>query len=276
MRTARLAIAAVVLAVVVGAFLLDGGEPKADRPGFEVLELRLGSEAVDRELPVRVVVPARAPEDAPMLVLLHGRGGDETSFLVDELFAGLRALGARAPVVVLPDGGGGSYWHDRRDGDWGSVVVDEVIPAAARRTGADPRRVAVGGVSMGGFGAFNLARRHRGRFCAVGGHAPALWRNAGEAAPGAFDDAEDFERNDLLGTALLRLKRFEGVPLWLDAGADDPFRPGFDAFASALEVAGLPVETLVLPGRHEAAYWNGNLGRYLRFYAGALADCGER
>lgn len=273
MRAARLVLAVVVLAVVAGAFLLDGDEPKADRRGAQVLELTLDSRAVGRELPVSVVVPTSAPERAPMLVLLHGRGGDERSFLIDELFDGLRALGSRAPIVVLPDGGGGSYWHDRRDGDWGSVVVDEVIPAAAARTGADRRRVAIGGVSMGGFGAFDLARRHRGRFCAVGGHAPALWRNAGETAPGAFDDAQDFERHDLVGAALIRPEQFAGMPLWLDAGEDDPLRPGFDAFASALDAAGLAVETHVFPGRHEAAYWNGNLGRYLRFYAGALAGC---
>jgi aminodeoxyfutalosine deaminase len=36
------------------------------------------------------------------------------------------------------------------------------------------------------------------RFCAVGVQSPALWLSAGETAPGPFDDAEDYERNDVL------------------------------------------------------------------------------
>ena len=269
----RVVAVAVVLVVAAGAWLVARDTSRAEPRDAQVHELAIDSAAVGRELPVRVVVPAQAPERAPMLVLLHARGGDERSLLVEELFDALRALGPRAPVVVLPDGGADKYWHDREDGDWGSVVVDEVIPAAARRTGADPRRVAIGGVSMGGFGALDIARLHRGRFCAVGGHAPALWRNAGETAPGAFDDGDDFARHDLVATALLRPEAFEGVPVWLDAGEGDPFRPGFEAFGSALEAAGLQVETHVFPGGHEEAYWNANLGRYLRFYAGALARC---
>ncbi|MBK5221204.1 MAG: alpha/beta hydrolase, partial [Thermoleophilia bacterium] len=74
----------------------------------------------------------------------------------------------------------------------------EVIPAVSRRFGTDPRRVAIGGISMGGFGAYDLALKHPGRFCAVSGHSPALWFDGSETAPGAFDDAADFERNDVV------------------------------------------------------------------------------
>jgi S-formylglutathione hydrolase FrmB len=49
-----------------------------------------------------------------------------------------------------------------------------VIPQVTRRFGTDRRRVAIGGISMGGFGAYDLARLNPGRFCAVGGHSPAL------------------------------------------------------------------------------------------------------
>lgn len=39
-------------------------------------------------------------------------------------------------------------------------------------------------------GDHDLAMLHPGRFCAVGGHSPALWFDGGETAPGAFDSAE--------------------------------------------------------------------------------------
>jgi len=42
---------------------------------------------------------------------------------------------------------------------------------------------------MGGLGAYDLARLDQGRFCAVGGHSPAIWFTYRDAEAGAFDDA---------------------------------------------------------------------------------------
>src|ERR687888_2185029 len=69
----------------------------------------------------------------------------------------LQQLGDRAPVVFLPEGDVG-WWHNRAEGPWGSYVLREAIPAVLARTGADPHRVAIGGISMGGFGALNFGR----------------------------------------------------------------------------------------------------------------------
>ena len=195
-------------------------------------------------------------------MFLHGRGGDEESNLTDEFYASLAELGGRAPAVVFPDGGEDSYWHDRRDGDWGRYVVGEVIPRALRESGADPDRVAIGGISMGGFGAYDIARLHPRRFCAVGGHSPAIWTEAGSTAPGAFDDAEDFARHDVVAAA--RAGSFRPEHLWLDRGDEDPFIPGDAALAQALAV-----EARSYPGGHDRDYWDAHWDDYLRFYARA-------
>src|SRR5262249_38572658 len=132
----------------------------------------------------------------------------------DAMFAALARLGPRAPDVVFPYGGDDSYWHDRSDGAWGRYVVNEVIGQAVRRLGADPHRVAIGGISMGGFGALNLARLDPARFCAVGGHSAALWVSGGDSAPGAFDDASDFARNNVIGAARAG-NPYRGMPVWI-------------------------------------------------------------
>jgi enterochelin esterase-like enzyme len=138
-----------------------------------------------------------------------------------------------------------------------------------RRLGADGRRVAIGGISMGGFGAFDIARQAPVRFCAVGGHSAAVWTAAGDTAPGAFDDAEDFAGHDLVAAARARGRAPWGTArLWLDGGTADPFRPGDTALATAL---GIPLRHW--PGGHDSAYWHAHYGRYLRFYASALAAC---
>ena len=169
----------------------------------------------------------------------------------------LKALGSRAPIVAFPDGDEDKYWHNRDSGDWGRYVMREVIPQVAGQYGADRRRVAIGGISMGGFGAFDLARLHPRRFCAVGGHSPALWRTGGETAPGAFDDAADFARHNVIASA----RRLTRLPVWLDAGDADPFRPGDDAFAANLRAAGAHASVHRWPGGHDGDYWNAPLGR---------------
>jgi S-formylglutathione hydrolase FrmB len=223
-RRRLLAIAALVLVGIVAWRLIDAALGP-DTKGATVEHLTIKSQAVGRKLPVTVVLPPgdEKREPRPMLVFLHGRGSSQDSVLSDEFFAALAKAGSGAPIVALPYGGDHSYWHNRASGDWASYVVDEVIPEVAHEYGADEDRVAVGGISMGGFGAFDLGLHYPGRFCAVGGHGPALWQTGDETAPGAFDDAEDFERNDVVGGAASNPAPFVSQPVWVDAGTDDPF-----------------------------------------------------
>jgi enterochelin esterase-like enzyme len=135
------------------------------------------------------------------------------------------------------------------------MVLREAIPAGVARTGA--KRVAIGGISMGGFGALDLGSR--GKFCAVGAHSAALWFTGGDTAPGAFDDASDFARHDLIG----RPPTYR-APVWMDVGTDDPFRSADTALAKKLGV-----KVHVWPGAHGGGYWQRHMAQYLRFYADA-------
>jgi enterochelin esterase-like enzyme len=206
----------------------------------------------------------------PLLVLLHGRGSRPESLLSDALFRGLQQLGRRAPVIVLLNGGDHSYFHDRRDGRWGSMILDRAIPDAIRRFHTRAR-VAIGGISMGGYGALHLAAVRPRRFCAVGGHSAALWESGALSAPGAFDDADDFARNDVFAAA--RYGRYDRLPVWIDGGDADPFRAADAAFASLLRARGAKVRYRVWPGGHEGSYWHAHMPAYLRFYAAELAAC---
>jgi S-formylglutathione hydrolase FrmB len=273
-RRRRFAAAAAIMLVAVAVWAVvrgsGDGVGDANPRGALVSHLTIDSEAVGEQLPVTLVRPPGGEGgNRPLLVFLHGRGANEDSFLDDEMFAALANLGRRAPIVAFPYGGDHSYWHDRDDGDWGSYVTDEVIPAVVDRSDADPNRVAIGGISMGGFGAYDLAVLNPGRFCAVGGHSPALWEDASATAPGAFDDAEDFARNDVVGAAQADPASLASQPIWLDAGDEDPFRPGDDAFAQALQAAGAPLTSKTWPGGHDDEYWNAHWDQYLRFYADA-------
>jgi S-formylglutathione hydrolase FrmB len=59
------------------------------------------------------------------------------------------------------------------------MVLREIVPRHGR--------VAIGGISMGGYGALLLGPY--GHFCAIGGHSPALWFSGWDSAAGAREHA---------------------------------------------------------------------------------------
>jgi enterochelin esterase-like enzyme len=258
----RLALAAVAVVAVAGWIAVrDVRRGYVRTYGASVRHETLHSRLLHRDLEEVLVAPRGGGRGRPLLVLLHGRSSKPDSMLRDALLPALAALGRRAPDVLLANGGDHSYWHDRRDGPWGSYVVREAIPWAVGRLHADGRRVAIGGISMGGFGALDLARLHPRRFCAVGGHSAALWTNAGETAAGAFDDADDYARHDVT------LAHYR-MPVWIDVGTDDPFRSADTLFAIRVHA-----DFHVWPGGHGGGYWKRHMRAYLRWYATELARC---
>ena len=180
-----------------------------------------------RSLHEVLVTPAGGGESRPLLVFLHGYGATPSEMLSPAFLSALRRLGDRAPVIVLPEGEVG-WWHDRAEGLWGSYVLREAIPAALGRSGADRDRVAIGGISMGGFGALDLGRTVK-RFCAIGGHSPAVYFRGSDDISFGFDNAADFARHDLL--RLARNRSPYDAPVWIDVGDRDQLRPAAAALA---------------------------------------------
>jgi enterochelin esterase-like enzyme len=258
----------VVLAAVAGWIVLrDWRRGYESTRGATVSRYTVHSSLVERDLHEILVVPAGDRRRRGLLVFLHGRSSSPDSNLRQPLFDALRDLGPRAPVVLLADGGDHSYWHDRRDGKWGTSLLREAIPAALSRSQADGDRVAIGGISMGGFGALDLARRAPRRFCAVGAHSAALWFRGADTPAGAFDDEEDFARHDLIRFA--QTKTLYPGKVWIDVGREDPFLRADTTLARELRDHGTRVRLAVHGGGHSG--WSGRMGEYLRFYAAACA-----
>ena len=114
----RRALAVIVVTLLAGC---GASDPPA---GMKVEDLTVKSRAVDQDMKLKVVVPEGGAKGKPLLVFLHGRGGDESSYLHDPVYDAVEALGDRAPVVAFPDGAEDKYWHDRDSGAWGSYVMD--------------------------------------------------------------------------------------------------------------------------------------------------------
>lgn len=254
----------VLLFLVAGSGTSGRGELTGATP-VRVQPFTLHSKLLERDFREILLLPAGRTRGRELLVFLHGYT-QPTAQNADWMRPGLRALGTSAPVVLLVDDGDfTSWWHDRASGKWGSYVLQEAIPAALRRTGADPKRVLVGGISMGGFGALDLARLAPGRFCAVGAHSPALLPREYLSSWRAFDDEADFARHDLLSLAAAR--RLYRIPIYLDVGRTDGLRYPDAAFAKAVRAHGTKITFRLVPGGHSG--WAGRMDSYLRWYANA-------
>ena len=257
---ALFAVLVVLLVLATGA----SAERTAADP-IRVQQFTLTSRLLGRDFREILVLPPGPSRGKELLVFLHGYK-QPTAENADWMRPALRALGDKAPVVLLVDDGKlTSWWHDRASGKWGSYVLQEAIPAALRRTGADPDRVAIGGISMGGFGSLDLARLAPRRFCAVGAHSPAILPREYLRASGAFDDEADFARHDLL--SLAAAKRLYRIPLYLDVGRADELRYPDAAFADAVRAHGTRITFRLVPGGH--AGWAARMPAYLRWYASA-------
>ncbi len=183
----------------------------------------------------------------PTVIALHGRGGDHrtalTTLNLDHVLEGSRSF-----VLATIDGGDHSYYHRRTDGtDFAAMLVDEFVPVL-RSHQLTTSAIGYYGWSMGGYGALLLASNGVLDPRAVAVSSPALFADAGATPAGAFDSAEDFERNDVYGGP----QRLAGVPVHLDCGTNDPFRDATADFAGRLTGT---VESRFPAGGHGAAYW---------------------
>jgi len=93
------------LAIPAGVLALLLGFRGPDTRGVRIERVTLRSRLVHRDLHELLVRPQGAAGGRPLLVLLHGRGSSPSAFLQQGLAPALRALGPRAPDVLLADGG---------------------------------------------------------------------------------------------------------------------------------------------------------------------------
>jgi enterochelin esterase-like enzyme len=269
-----LAAALACIAVVGAACGSASPEHRASAAGIRIVHFTLDSADVGRKLDeIGVVPPARSGAGKPpIVVFLHGRHGTPESGL-NAAISMIQDAGAAAPAFVLANGSDDSYWHDRQSGRWGTSVVKELIPKAAAVLGADPTRVVIAGVSMGGFGALDIAKAWPGRFCGVAGHSAAIWPTGAQSNAVAFDDAEDFAKNDVMGYARTARHPYGSTPVWLDVGSGDGFRFSERTMADSLRNAGARVTFHQWPGGHNDRYWRAHLADYVAFYVRSLRSC---
>ncbi|MBC8100848.1 MAG: hypothetical protein H7Y11_15520, partial [Armatimonadetes bacterium] len=212
--------------------------------------------------------PCYATSDTayPVLYLLHGSNDDDNHWLRLGLQAELdaRIADGRLPplIVVLPFGNWIANENDFGAASWGNVLVSELLPLVenTHRVQSRPASRAIGGISRGGFWAYQIGLRHPDLFRTIGGHSAFfdLYH-----APDAYTPLD----------LALTLTPESPLSLWLDRGSADYAAPGLDLMHERLSSVGMPHTYTIYPeGEHNNRYWGAHLGDYLDFYAQAFAQ----
>jgi S-formylglutathione hydrolase FrmB len=218
----------------------------------------------------------------PVLYMFHGGADDFRQFD----FLGIRDLTAGKPIiVVMPDGGHAGWYSNPVTSfvgprNWETFHIAQLLPwiEANFRTYAEYDGRAVGGFSMGGFGALKYAAKYYGHFASVSAHSgPASlrrdfglvvhWANitsavldlAGGTVYGApfWDQARVSADNPVERVESYRNKRIFLVagtspdPLnWFDSVNETQVLAGQREFRERLSEAGIPHESHEVPGGH--------------------------
>ena len=170
-----------------------------------LLTLTLRSRAMQGEQKVNVLLPRGFDRSGrtryPVLYLLHGAGGDYTSWIEEDEAA--QALAGMGVIAVMPDGSGPDKSGTRRNGGysdwfgvepgtpdrafaWESYHVRELVPFIDRRfpTRAGPGGRAIAGISMGGTGAMKYAAEFPGTFGYAGSFSGGIDSNVARGLRG--------------------------------------------------------------------------------------------
>jgi S-formylglutathione hydrolase FrmB len=238
------------------------------------LEASFFSPALARSVPLTALVPEGDGGPYPVLYLLHGWSGDHRDWTrCARLATRVRDLPL---IVAMPDGGNG-FWVDHREGEpFARYLVEDVIGFVERTLPAarDPRRRAIGGLSMGGYGALRLALARPDLFASAHAHSAARGPWPG-LEPGlarrVFGDDPDGGDDDVLALARRLAAGQRRVPaLRIDCGSEDRSLGASRELHDGFDRLGIAHEYLEAPGAHRWDYWDARLPEALAFHARAL------
>lgn len=212
----------------------------------------------------------------PVLYLLHGAGGDETTWqregsvqaILDSLYAQKRIV---PMIVVMPNcfvppdraelhAEGRAKRATRRGVEMGEAFEDDLlenlIPFIDAHLPTSEQR-AIAGVSMGGGQALDIGTKHWLTFNYLGGFAPSFRAREPEL--------------------LVRPPEARGIPrlLWVSCGDRDHLHDLNKSLHLKLEEQGVPHVWHVGYGAHEWSVWKDDLARFAQRLFRPSTDTGE-
>ncbi|CAN5524464.1 alpha/beta hydrolase family protein [soil metagenome] len=241
-------------------------------------EMHFFSETLSKQVAMNVILPDKGRGPFAVYYLLHGLSDDYTVWhrrTRIEWFVRDLPL-----IVVMPDGYRGFYTDNTNGPAYANFFgrelpnfVERTFPAKKTRAGR-----AIGGLSMGGYGALRIALAFPDRFISANSHSGALL--AGSRDRPHSDEQAEFRRifgdnpqgtdHDLLALAERAARDGDFPKLLIDCGKQDYLIDDNRKFRAALKNQRIPHEYREFPGGHDWDYWEHHVQDALKFHARAL------
>jgi S-formylglutathione hydrolase FrmB len=248
--------------------------PPPDRPrltaGVKMVDVTFHSASLSRDMPYRIILPAKlgAGQKLPVLYLLHGGGG---GFRDWSNYSDVAGYAEKGLILVMPEGNSSYFVNsaDQPQDRYEDYItrdliadVEDKFPAANGRANR-----AIAGVSMGGFGAVTLALKHPDLFAFAGGMSSALdvpsrpfsikrldqWRHH-RSIFGPWKSQHQHENDPMV---LVRSAAPEQAPyFFLTCGEQESLLPVNRQFAGLLQQRNFKYEFHTGPGGHDWNQWN--------------------
>src|SRR5580658_6643228 len=238
----------------------------------------------------------RSPQRYPVLYFLHGLGDNEQTLFNSggwTLLDDLRQRNKIGDFLIVAPEGKRSFYINSADGSvrYSDFFLQEFIPVieSKYRVSSGRSNRAIGGVSMGGYGALRFAFSHPEMFSAVSAQSAALMTES----PGELDAAEHsgapqgkmlaavfgspievphWKNNSPFVLAQRNAAGLRKMAIYFNCGQDDNY--GFEKGAAALHdqllKEGVKHEYHPYPGDHSLTYFLAHFEEVLRFHSRAF------
>ena len=234
------------------------------------------SRSLQKSSSFNIVFPedANLPRPWATFYLLHGLSDDHTIWhrrtSIERYVTGLPL------VVVMPDGGRGWYTNAREGAAHEDDLMKDILPLVERTFPVRAERAgrAIGGLSMGGYGAVKLALKYPEVFGSANSHSGALGfcRMRADDTRGISPeftrifgpDPKDGPEDPF--SIITKMDHGRVPSLRIDCGTEDFLLGQNRAFHALLEGMKVDHEYQEFPGGHDWAYWDLHVQQAIAFH----------
>ncbi len=238
-----------------------------------LIKIEMRSSALNKSTKIRLLLNENAKPPYPVFYLLHGLSDDESDWTRR---TSIERYAAQYPfLIVMPDGGRGFYCNSLL-GAYETYIVKELLPFINRTFPVRRQRRfhAIGGLSMGGYGAMKLGLKFPKLFGAIASHSGAFY--AGWPTSADIDRipemgvifGETLHKEECVYHLADACPKKDLPRIYFDCGRDDFLIAQNEKFHRHLNQRKIPHTFKRFAGVHNWEYWDEHIQDALRFLAG--------
>lgn len=247
-----------------------------------VATLNYWSPSITKETQCCVLLPERQPQPGPYPVfyLLHGLSDDYSAWL---RWTSLERYVRDLPLIVVLADGHRSFYTDASNGlAYEQAIVKDLVGLidGQFRTVKSAAGRAIGGLSMGGYGAMKLGLKYPRLFGSVSAHSGVYlhvkerwWekedRGNWPEMLRIYGDEATCQANDPFALAE-KLKPEKAPAIWMDCGVNDFLLRDNRELHAYLKKLGIKHTYKEFPGEHSWAYWDEHIQQAIAFHRRSL------